>query len=70
MPQHMYAASCGSIQQEAMQMCTPDSISRVTLKRSLSHHAIADETNAAERKRFVCGQRNSKLAQGLHAFRH
>jgi hypothetical protein len=51
-------------------MCTPDSVSRGTRKRSLSRHSATDETNAAERKRFARRQRNSKLVQGLHAFRH
>src|SRR5208282_684569 len=70
LPQHANSARRRVIQQDSMQMGSPDSIRRSARKLSFGFSAGAHETNAAEWIRFAVENRDAEVAESLDSFRH
>jgi hypothetical protein len=70
LPQHAHAAGRRVIQQNAMQMRTPNSVSRSARKLSLGFCTVAHETNAAEWICFAVGKRDAETAQSFDSLWH
>src|SRR5208283_715984 len=70
LPQHANAARRRMIQQDTMQIRTPDPVRCSPRKHSLGLDAFANKTNAAKGIRFTFGNRDAELVQRLESVRH